>query len=516
METIARRLVGVVVDKETKARYLIAASKTLVQADLKQQEINLRVIESNRSRETALPSSSAAPAVDPADEARFDWYGESCPCGLPPGECKEHPRARPSQTPPEGEWTKWFMMGGRGSGKTKAGAEWVRHQVETGAAKRLALVGPTAADVRDVMVEGESGILSVSRPDFMPQYQPSMRRLTWPNGAVAICFSAEEPNRLRGPQHDGAWVDEPGAWKYGPQTYDMLMFGLRLGANPQVVLTSTPKSVKLIKDLVANAGVVVTRCTTYDNRAHLAPAFFSEIISQYEGTRLGEQEINAQLLEIAEGAWFPMFSVARHVAESADYDPRFGVRIAIDAGTSRDTGAVLFQIRPQASDWPKVTVFADYHAIDIVSADNAIAIRKVCTGFQDRGPDVVRLDPAATARTSIGPAAYNEYARVFGERIISRWPQHGVADGLGQIELMLGTASREPRIVIHPRCKHLIAALQNYRREERGGEFLDTPVDPQHPHEDLCDALRGGIRDAFPEGRTSPSALRTTPASRIL
>jgi len=411
----------------------------------------------------------------------------------------------------------------RGSGKPKGGAEWVRHLAETGAAKRIALVAPTAADVRDVMVQGESGIMSVSRPEFMPTYQPSIRRLTWPNGVLATCFSADEPDRLRGPQHDHAWIDEPAAWRYGQQTFDMLMFGLRIGENPQLVATSTPKTTKLIKGLVADPKVVVTNCTTYDNRAHLAESFFSEIISKYEGTRLGEQEILARLLDIAEGAWFPMFSVARHVADSADYDTRYPVRIAIDAGTSRHTGAVLFQVRPQVNDWPKITVFADYHAIDVVSADNAVAIRKLSSGFQERGPDIVRLDPAASARTSIGPAAYNEYARVFGDRITARWPSHGVADGLGQIEIMLGLppcgeqgrTAKEPRLVIHPRCKHLIAAMQSYRREERGGEFLDTPVDPQHPAEDLVDALRGGIRDAMPEGRTSPSVVRTIRAGNV-
>jgi hypothetical protein len=404
------------------------------------------------------------------------------------------------------------MMGGRASGKTIAGAQWIRHLVETGKAKRIALVAPTAADVRDVMVQGETGILSVSRPDFMPTYH--VRHLTWPNGALATCFSADVPDRMRGPQHDHAWVDEPAAWRRGERAFDMLMFGLRLGSNPQVLLTSTPKAVKLIKDLVADPKVFFTKCTSYENRAQLAPSFFSEIIAKYEGTRLGEQEIYGQLLEIGEGAWFPMFSKARHVSEEAEYDSRYAVRCAIDAGTSRHTGAVLFQVRPQAIGFPKITVFADYYAIDVVSADNAAAVRAVCNAHQSRGPDVVRLDPAASARTSIGPAAYHEYERVFGDRITARWPSHGVADGLDQIELMLAVPPVAPRLVIHPRCKHLIQAFQEYRREERAGEFLDTPVDPQHPAEDLMDALRGGIRDAMPEGRKlPPSGLRQIKAS---
>jgi Terminase large subunit, T4likevirus-type, N-terminal len=448
---------------------------------------------------------------EPIDGAKYAWYERTCPCGLPAGECKEHPRARESQMPPAGEWTRWFLMAGRGFGKTKAGAEWVRHLAENKLASRIALVGPTAADVRDVMVEGVSGIVAVSRPDFRPRYAPSLGRVTWPNGVIATCFSADEPDRLRGPQHDHAWIDEPGAWRYGREAFDMLMFGLRLGEHPRVCVTTTPRATELIKTLAADPKTHLTRGTTYDNRVHLAPAFFSEIISKYEGTRLGEQELNAQLLEITEGAWFPMFSVARHVSTEAEFHPAFTIRVAIDAGTSRHTGAVLFQLRPHHSGWSKVTVFGDYHGVDVVSAENAMAIRDRCMSLAQRGPDLVRLDPAASARTSIGPAAFNEYARVFGERITDRWPSHGVVDGLDQIELMLGGAD-EPKIVIHPRCTQLVQAFQTYRRAERGGEYLDTPVDPQHPAEDLLDALRGGIRDSLPDGRKPPPNLRTVSA----
>ena len=211
-----------------------------------------------------------------------------------------------------------------------------------------------------------------------------------------------------------------------------------------------------------------------------------------------------------------MFSVARHVSVGAEYHPALPMRLAIDAGTSRHTGAVLFQVRPHQSGWPRVTVFGDYHGVGAVSAQNALAIRDKCMSLTQRGPDMVRLDPASSAKTSIGPAAFNEYARVFGERITERWPSHGVVDGLDQIELMLGGASgAEPRILIHPRCTHLVQAFQTYRRAERGGEFLDTPLDPQHPAEDLMDALRGGIRDAMPEGRKPAPHLRTVPARSL-
>ena len=203
--------------------------------------------------------------------------------------------------PPEGDWRIWLIMSGRGAGKTRAGAEWVRAQVEAGRCGRLALVAPTAADARDVMVEGESGILGIS-PDWnRPLYEPSKRRLTWKNGATATLYSADEPDRLRGPQSDGAWGDEIGSWNR-PEAWDMLMLGLRLGANPRAVATTTPKPVRLIRELLANPHTVVTRGSTYDNALNLAPAFLDQIISKYQGTRLGRQEIEGALLEDVPGA----------------------------------------------------------------------------------------------------------------------------------------------------------------------------------------------------------------------
>lgn len=204
--------------------------------------------------------------------------------------------ARPEQLPPPGDWRTWLVMAGRGFGKTRTGVEWVRAQVETGRAKRIALVGPTSADVRDVIVEGESGILACSSPSFRPLYEPSKRRLTWPNGAIATTYSADEPERLRGPQHDAAYCDEPASWRY-PDAFDMLMFGLRLGNDPRVVVTGTPKPVKLIRDLLKAPTTIVTRGRSSDNRANLAPAFFEQIVAKYEGTRLGRQELDGELLE---------------------------------------------------------------------------------------------------------------------------------------------------------------------------------------------------------------------------
>ena len=209
-------------------------------------------------------------------------------------------RARPEQLPPEGSWRVWLVMAGRGFGKTRCGAEWVWAGVKAGR-RRIALVAPTAADARDVMVEGESGILAISPDHERPLYEPSKRRLTWRNGAVATTYSADEPERLRGPQHDAAWCDEMAAWRY-PEAWDMLMFGLRLGEDPRVIVTTTPRPTRSLKSLVADPSVAISRGTTYQNRANLPGAFLQQIIKKYEGTRLGRQELNAELLDDVPGA----------------------------------------------------------------------------------------------------------------------------------------------------------------------------------------------------------------------
>ena len=210
--------------------------------------------------------------------------------------------ARPSQLPPPGDWRIWLFLAGRGAGKTRAGAEWVRQLVEQQNVKRIALVAPTAADARDVMVLGESGIVAVSPPWFRPLYEPSKRSLRWPNGATATLYSAEEPDRLRGPQHEAAWCDELCTWSKQQESWDMLMFGIRLGKDPRVFVSTTPRPQPLLKALLAMPQCAVTRATTFDNRANLARPFIEEIASRYQGTRLGRQELDGELVEDVEGA----------------------------------------------------------------------------------------------------------------------------------------------------------------------------------------------------------------------
>jgi len=205
-------------------------------------------------------------------------------------------RARANQLPPAGDWRTWLILAGRGFGKTRAGAEWVRAQIESGRCRRVILAARTTDDARDVMVEGESGILAICPPWNRPVWRPSTRMLKWPNGAIAMVYSADKPDLFRGKQCDGAWADELAAWRY-PEAWDQLLLGLRLGADPRVVVTTTPRPTPVIKELMAHPTTVVTRGSTYDNRANLAPAFFEGIISRYEGTRLGRQELYAEILD---------------------------------------------------------------------------------------------------------------------------------------------------------------------------------------------------------------------------
>jgi len=206
-------------------------------------------------------------------------------------------RARPKQLPPDWNWYIWLLLSGRGGGKTRVGAELICKWADEGF-DRIALVGQTKADVRDTMVEvGDSSILKISPPWFMPEYEPSKRRLTWPNGSLAIIYSGDEPEQLRGPQHQKAWVDELAKFKYPKDSWDNLMLGLRIGNKPQAVVTTTPKPIKCIKELLADDRTAVTRGHTLENRDNLAPDFLRYILRKYEGTRLGRQELAGEILD---------------------------------------------------------------------------------------------------------------------------------------------------------------------------------------------------------------------------
>lgn len=246
--------------------------------------------------------------------------------------------ARPNQLPPDGDWITWLLLAGRGFGKTRCGAEWVRAKAQENPGCRIALVGETAADCRKVMVDGESGILAISPPDFMPTYYPTNRQLVWPNGSIAETYNATEPDQLRGPQHHFAWCDEIAKWKYMQATWDQVQMGLRLGEKPQQVVTTTPRPLELIKKILNDKDTVVTKGRTYDNAGNLAAPFLKKITEEYEGTRLGRQELEAEILDDIPGALWQRSSIDTNRLADVPLDLE-RVIVAVDPATSNEEGS---------------------------------------------------------------------------------------------------------------------------------------------------------------------------------
>ncbi len=249
--------------------------------------------------------------------------------------------ARRGQMAPEGDWRVWLMMAGRGFGKTRAGAEWVRGIAEADPKARIALVGATLGEARRVMVEGASGILAIAPHWCRPVFYPALRKLTWPNGAVATLFGAAEPESLRGPQFSHGWADEIAKWPFAEGAWDNLMMAMRLGRRPQVMATTTPRPVALVRRLVADAAagsVVVTRGRTADNRANLADGFVEAMERSYGGTRLGRQELDGELIEEVEGALWSRDLIERcrvaHVPGGQDGAALRRVVVAVDPPAS--------------------------------------------------------------------------------------------------------------------------------------------------------------------------------------
>ena len=223
-----------------------------------------------------------------------------------------------------GAWTTWLMLGGRGAGKTRLGAEWVRALAQGAGpyaqarARHIALVGETEHDVREVMIEGPAGLLRITPRSERPLWIATRRRLEWPNGAVGMAFSAEDPEQLRGPQFDAAWCDELAKWRDPDAAFDMLQFGLRLGQRPRQLVTTTPRPLKLIKRLVGDPRTAVTHASTQANARFLSPAFLDAVIGRYAGTRLGRQEIEGEIIEErADALWTRAMIEAARVDQSA-------------------------------------------------------------------------------------------------------------------------------------------------------------------------------------------------------
>jgi len=229
--------------------------------------------------------------------------------------------ARPEQIMPQGDWDGWLIIAGRGWGKTRTGAETIRDVVESGQYKRIGLVGETSADGKDVMVNGESGIVASSPPWCMPSFTASNSngrpKLIWPSGAIATLYDAREPDQLRGPQHDFLWLDELAKYRYAEAVFDQAMFGLRLGDSPKWMATTTPRNIPLIKRLMNTPGVIVTRGKSDDNLRNLSGSYQRNVIDRYRNTRLGRQELNAEILEDVPGALWSRRSLDEARVEKA-------------------------------------------------------------------------------------------------------------------------------------------------------------------------------------------------------
>lgn len=272
------------------------------------------------------------------EQERNDWLAKLSTPNLATLQYNWDFWARPDQLPPEGDWMTWLILAGRGWGKTRTGAETIRSWVMSGRYKRIALVGETTADVRGVMVDGESGLLNIGPKNERPEYFPSLRQLKWPNGAIATTYNATEPDQLRGPQHDAAWCDEIAKWKYIQETWDQLQFGLRLGEHPRQILTTTPRPLGLLKKMLNDPYVVVTKGRTYDNKDNLATTFMHQIEERFGGTRLGRQELEGEILDDIPGALWQRSGIDTNRVTEAPLDME-RVIVAVDPAASSEEGS---------------------------------------------------------------------------------------------------------------------------------------------------------------------------------
>lgn len=379
-------------------------------------------------------------------EAR-PWKPFYCPkfqCdGKPHGQWG-FPHARWDQHPPKGDWLTWLLRGGRGSGKTRTGAEWTHRRTKV--SPRIALVAPNVARARDTLVEGESGILATAAPGQMPQWEPSKHKLTFPNGAEAYTYSGEEPDSLRGPQHYDAWLDEPAHMPLIEDVWNMLLFGMRLGKQPRICATTTPVPTKWMKALIADDSTVSVAVSTYANIDNLAPQFAQTILRRYEGTRLGRQEIHGEILADVDGAlWEYEFFDGEGLRVDEPPYPLDRIIVAIDpAGTNRkksdETGIVIVGVKDDdyyvIADWsgkysPKgwadraMTAYREFEADAIVVETNygGDMVRNTLENI-DESPRIIEVNSRRGKVIRADPIV----------ALYERGLVHHVATGLGDLE----------------------------------------------------------------------------------
>ncbi|HEX5933414.1 MAG TPA: terminase family protein [Pseudorhizobium sp.] len=394
----------------------------------------------------------------PAHQGHPDNLDEDCFAFFQPGHVRDWDfNARDDQKPPPGDWRTWLVMGGRGSGKTRAGAEWVQALVSAEGNRsglRIALVAETLGEAREVMVDGVSGICRIARGRHRPEFEISRRRLVWRNGAVAQIFSSEDPESLRGPQFHYAWCDELAKWKHAEETFDMLQFGLRLGSDPRQLVTTTPRPVPLLKRLIVDPGTRLVRIDTRANAKNLAPGFIEQLQARYGGTRLGRQEIDGELIEDREDALWK--------------------RAEIEACTVRATEALR-----------RIVV-----AVDPPSGSGGHSCCGiVVAGLEAGGRAVVLADCSVEGLTPAGwaNAVAGAYRRFAADRIVAEVNQGGemVAAMLRSVDvslpLTLVRATRGKFLRAEP-----VAALYEQRRVVHAGRFAEL-------EDQMCDFGPDGL-----------------------
>lgn len=334
--------------------------------------------------------------------------------------------ARPSQRPPAGEWRTWLILAGRGWGKTRTGAEWLRSLRFS--APRMAIIAPTFADARDTCVEGESGLLSICGDEIV-KWNRSIGELEFDTGATVKLFSGDKPNRLRGPQHHAIWIDELAAFQYPREAWDMAMFGLRLGSDPRVAVTTTPRPIPIIKELIKDTATHVTRGSTYENRDNLAPAFFDQIISKYEGTRLGRQELNAELIDDVDGALWSRDMLEACRVTNAENLRRIvvGVDPKADAAVDSETGIIVAALNDKEHvfilDDASINGLPEQWAKQVVSAYGRWGADRIVIERNQGGDMVVSTLRAVNANLPIADVTATQSKRTRAEPVSAMYEQ---------------------------------------------------------------------------------------------
>ena len=388
--------------------------------------------------------------------------------------------ARPKQLPPAGNWLVWMLRAGRGFGKTRTGSGWVHERAIQSPGRWMALVGRVPKDIRDYMVEGPGGLLRNTVPQERPTYESSINRLTWPNGSWATIYSSEKPDDLRGFSGDTGWFDELAKFANPRECWDNLQFGMRevSADQPRILITTTPRPIPLLSEIEEKPTTVVVTGSSYENRANLSPVWFSEILSAYEGTALGRQEIHAELLDEVEGRVYSSFSKAPFPAGNLDAS-------VVDTGAEILVGQD-FNVNPMASVIA-VRVADECHVLDALEIPVSNT-EEVAAELKRRYPKrriVVCPDPSGRARKTSAPVGQTDFtilARA-GFEVRAAVAAPVVVDRVNNTQAMLAGGGRR-RVRIHPKAKALITGLSNLTYKE-GTSIRDKASGFDH----VCDAL---------------------------